>query len=327
MPDLALVLPESVAELDARAKSLTQIARSAQLPASDPATLYLVGLAESSQATMRAELRRIARFFDHPLAGFPWAQLTPLHVAALRAFVADTRAPSGANLTLAALRGVTRAAVKLGLLSDAQQRQVCECKPVQGSRVPAGRAIGAAELVQLFGYLASRSDPVAVRDACAVALLYGAGLRRAEAVKVEVEDVTARGVRVVGKGNKERRVALPEGTRRAIAAWLAVRGPAPGPLLCPVYQGRRIDAGLRLAPQSLYHAMVRACRRAGLERFTPHDLRRTYMGDLLDRGVDLVTVQHLAGHADPKQTARYDRRPARVREVAAAKLTVPFGED
>ena len=54
--------------------------------------------------------------------------------------------------------------------------------------------------------------------------------------------------------------------------------------------------------------MTKRAREAGLPDTTPHDLRRTLTGDLMDHGIDLLVVQRILGHSDPKVTARYDRR-------------------
>ncbi|MFB4273558.1 tyrosine-type recombinase/integrase [Nonomuraea sp. GTA35] len=63
---------------------------------------------------------------------------------------------------------------------------------------------------------------------------------------------------------------------------------------------------------------------AGLdEALRAHDFRRTFIGKLLDPGVDLTTAQALVGHASPATTAKYDRRPERTRRAAVDKLATP----
>jgi hypothetical protein len=63
---------------------------------------------------------------------------------------------------------------------------------------------------------------------------------------------------------------------------------------------------------------------AGLRRLTWHALRRTFAGNLLDNGNDLVTVQKLMGHASPTTTAGYDRRGEEVKRRASRSLHVPY---
>jgi len=68
---------------------------------------------------------------------------------------------------------------------------------------------------------------------------------------------------------------------------------------------------------------VKREKEAGLREFSPHDLRRTCLSVLLDRGVDLSTAADLAGHASPNTTKRYDRRGERARHAAAEAIVVP----
>ena len=65
-------------------------------------------------------------------------------------------------------------------------------------------------------------------------------------------------------------------------------------------------------------------RKAGIQPPAPHDLRRTWTGDLLEAGVDLATVQKMAGHASVSTTGKYDRRDHAVQRMAASQLRVPY---
>ncbi len=109
--------------------------------------------------------------------------------------------------------------------------------------------------------------------------------------------------------------------RPEIQRWLAVRGEAPGPLFCAVNKGGR-PTGARMGESSIAYVLARVAVRAGVDDVSPHDMRRTFVGDLLDAGADIAVVQRLAGHAEVT-TQRYDRRGERAAATAAALLSIP----
>jgi integrase/recombinase XerD len=100
-------------------------------------------------------------------------------------------------------------------------------------------------------------------------------------------------------------------------------GTDPGPLLLPVNKGGRLQLR-RLTPQAVLAACRKRATQADLEHFSPHDLRRTFISDLLAAGADLSATQQLAGHASVTTTTRYDRRGERSKQAAAARLRVPY---
>ncbi|NBO46946.1 MAG: site-specific integrase, partial [Actinobacteria bacterium] len=161
-------------------------------------------------------------------------------------------------------------------------------------------------------------------DAALLALLC-VGLRRAEVAVLRVGDYTSDSGRLVvrGKGNKQRVIWLTNGAKAAVEAWLALRGTSTTDfLLLAVNKGGKIQpAGI--TPQSVYGVLLKRSEQAGVE-CTPHDLRRTFAGEALTAGVDVVTVQALMGHSSPTTTARYDRRPDEARKTAMAAVSVPY---
>lgn len=79
-----------------------------------------------------------------------------------------------------------------------------------------------------------------------------------------------------------------------------------------------------MTDSALKKALERRRRETSVGTFTPHDLRRSWISHLLERGGDIATVQKLAGHASVTTTARYDRRGDHVKKRTAELLHVPF---
>jgi site-specific recombinase XerD len=312
-------------------ESLTRMALPETFPLADrhPALTYLASLAPGSRRTMRAALDTIAGILSadiHDWGTFPWPKLRYQHTGAVRSALAERYAPATANKALSALRGVLRECWRLGLMGADDYRRAVDLEPVRGSRLPRGRALDAGELAALFRVCAEDPSPAGARDAALLAVLYGGGLRRAEAVALNVADVdTGTGAVTVrsGKGAKDRLTYLPAGGIAAVRAWLQVRGDAPGPLFIGVNKGGRLE-WRRLTDAAVRVVMVKRARQAGVSAFSPHDLRRSFVSHLLDAGADLAAVQGLAGHSSPTTTTRYDRRGERARQQAAALLHVPF---
>ncbi|MBD2066030.1 tyrosine-type recombinase/integrase [Leptolyngbya sp. FACHB-671] len=294
-----------------------------------PAAVYLAHLAAGSRPTMEQALNTIARLLTNgqgDVYTLNWAALRYQHTAAIRTSLMQQFAPATANKMLCALRRVLREALRLDLMDATDYAKAVDFPSIKTKKELRGRALSPHEIAALFQVCQDDSTPTGARDAALIAILRGGGLRRAEAVNLELRDFTvSTGDLKVrdGKGGKDRTVYLSSVAVTVVEDWLTIRGKKPGPLLCPIRKGGKIQPR-RMTPQAVLLILRKRAAEAGVESFSPHDFRRTFCSDLLDAGTDIVTVQKLAGHASPVTTAKYDRRGEEVKRKAVEQLGIPY---
>ncbi|MCB0063477.1 MAG: tyrosine-type recombinase/integrase [Caldilineaceae bacterium] len=297
-----------------------------------PALNYLIGLGESSRQSMYGALVIIAGVLSagrcSPL-DLPWWKLTYSHTNAVRAWCVQNRAPATGRRYMAALRGVLKEAWRLGLMDIEGYNRAIDLKPIKGSgkEQAAGRALSDGEKRAILATLSASDEPKAIRNAALFGLAVYGGLRRAELARLHVDDYDpdTGQLTIHGKGNKQRTVYVAPGVDDALADWLAVRGgaSAPGALFTHILKsGEVTDSGITAA--AIYKIIMSIQEEAEVKPFSPHDLRRTFAGDLLDAGADISTVQKLMGHASATTTASYDRRGERSKKEAMGRLHMPY---
>jgi len=324
-------IPTALEPTNARALILANTAR---LPLDqNAAAVYLASLALGSRRTMRDALNAIAAMLtnggDDYIAAdaltLNWAALRFQHTAAIRSKLAETHGAATANKMLSALRGVLKAAWRLGQMSADDYARAADIASVNGGTLPKGRALASGEIDALMTACVNDETAAGARDAAIVALLRVGGLRRAEICALNIEDYDAEtGALVIrGKRNKERAGYVTNGAKEAIDDWLATRGGETGALFCPVSKGGTIIIR-RMYPEAIFNMLQKRAAQAGVKNLSPHDFRRTFVSDLLDAGADIATVQKLAGHANVQTTARYDRRGEQAKRKAVALLHVPY---
>lgn len=152
-------------------------------------------------------------------------------------------------------------------------------------------------------------EPLVLRDRAMLELLYGAGLRAAELVGLDLVglDFQRSTVRVLGKGSKERIVPFGSKARDALEAWLAARPSVVARGGAPDEPAVFLNArGGRLSARSLARRINARTAQIDLaRRVTPHMLRHSFATHLLDGGADLRAIQTMLGHASLSTTQRY----------------------
>lgn len=202
----------------------------------------------------------------------------------------------------AAVRTFYRFAVRRGIVERNPASLLIS--PKLGTRLPSVLKPGEADsLVEA----PVADDPWAKRDRALLELLYGCGLRVAEACGLNAGDVDVeRGrLRVLGKGGRERELPVGETALDALADYARARDEAPPRASdqAALFRNRR---GKRLSPRDA-RAVVEKYRRQVLSgrSVSPHTLRHSFATHLMEGGADIRAVQELLGHASLSSTQRY----------------------
>jgi len=259
-----------------------------------------------SPHTVRAYLGDAVGFLDH-LCRLGGRRVGDIELATLRGWLAIQRNAEVARSTLArraaSLRTFTAWAHRTGRIATDPGRLLASPRPHR-SLPPVLRVDEAAAVMEADGEV-----PTAVgrRDRLVVELLYATGIRVAELVGLDIDDVDRgrRVVRVLGKGAKERTVPYGLAADRALDDWLragraelACEGSGAALLLGT--RGGRIDPR---AVRTIVHRRIAAV--PGAPDLGPHGLRHSAATHLLDGGADLRTVQEPLGHASLATTQIY----------------------
>ncbi len=235
------------------------------------------------------------------------AALADLRLADFRAWLAEA---AGAGIT-AATRGRRLSALRsffrfLGKRYGVENSQIALLAGPRGKHA-LPRALSEPQALLIADEIGEEAQTASreARDVALFSLLYGCGLRIAEALGLDCIEAPRPGsdapLRVRGKRAKERLVPVLPAVRAAIGAWLALHPcPAPGTAL---FVGAR---GGRLNPAVAQRILRDFRRRRGLpEHATPHALRHSFATHLLASGADLRVIQELLGHASLASTERY----------------------
>lgn len=231
------------------------------------------------------------------------AELAELDSWHIRRFAAELhrngQSPRSIARRLSAVRSFLKGEVEQGRLKANVAANVSAPKPSR--RLP-----GTLDADQVAKMLESSSDdPLGVRDRAILELFYSSGLRLAELVGLDLDDLdfADRTVRVTGKGNKTRILPVGRLALDAIRQWLPIRLGIAAAEEQALFVSRK---GWRLAPRSVQARLDRWARSRGSERHLhPHLLRHSFATHLLESSGDLRAVQELLGHASISTTQVY----------------------
>ncbi len=253
------------------------------------------------------DLRFFLEFLTLHLGATPTlADIAALRETDLRAWLAAEAGAGRGNRTRARHLSAVRSFFKFLRRRHGVENNAAKLLGSPKISPPLPRALTASDARAVAHDIGEASDTahIQARDTALFTLLYGCGLRIAEALSLNVADAPRSGkpLRIIGKGGKERLVPVLPAVAEAVADWLRLH-PAGADATAPLFVGVRGD---RLNPGVAQRTLRNYRRLAGLpEHATPHALRHSFATHLLAGGADLRAIQDLLGHASLSTTQRY----------------------
>lgn len=262
-----------------------------------------------SEHTVRAYLGDVTNLLDH-LSRTGATEVTDLDIALLRSWLARLRTQGRSRTTLARRASAARVFTAWASRSGHLPADVGAllASPKSARVLPEVlREDQARTLLDAVADAAGDDDLLALRDQAVLEVLYATGIRVAELVGLDLGDIdtSRRVLRVVGKGDRERRVPYGAPAQHALTDWVD-RG---RPVLARPAAGNAVFVGARggrlgqRAVRTLVHERLRAVPDA--PDLGPHGLRHTTATHLLEGGADLRSVQEFLGHASLATTQIY----------------------
>ncbi|MDR3069488.1 MAG: site-specific tyrosine recombinase XerD [Propionibacteriaceae bacterium] len=275
----------------------------------------------SSRNTVAGYQRDLARYREYldSLGKADLAQVSENDVAGFAIWLGHPRETAeGEGPKPLSASSIARAVVSVrGLHRFAASERLVPTDVANGVKPPrSGRSLPKALSISEVQAILDAPDPTTatgLRDAALLELLYGTGARISEVLDLDVDDVTAvlnsedLGLRLIGKGNKERLAPLGSYARAALTAWLVRGRPGWAARSAKGTPALFINSlGRRLSRQSAWAILRENAEAAALTvEVSPHTLRHSFATHLLDGGADVRVVQELLGHSSVTTTQIY----------------------
>jgi integrase/recombinase XerD len=288
--------------------------------------IYLDSLAPTGRKSLKTLLNQCASILGHqePIERFDWSTLTFEKVHLIRSVFTEARyAVNSINLVLAGLKGIAKTAFNLGQIDADTMLRINSVKSLKGNAVRTGRRLSTAEVTKLLASCHTIPCPtVRSRDRAILLVGIGAGLRCSEICSLNLSDIDFKsGILFVreGKGRKHRQIYLAADILQALLEWKKYRNGNRDALFSKIIKSGKVTDS-RLSSSGLDYMLASLQTLSSVEKFTPHDLRRTFITQLLEKGVDINTVRQLAGHSDVSTTTRYDKRDVEWQKKASRDM-------
>jgi len=263
----------------------------------------------TSEHSKRAYAKGLALFFTWVKERGPRAFSKALVQEYRASLLGGNLAPATVNLRLSPLRKLAREMADNCLLPPELAAGIGRTRGIKQEGVRAGNWL----LREQASDLLNAPDPATLkgkRDRAMLALLVGCGLRRAELLGLNVDDIQQREGRwvipdLMGKGNRLRTVPVPAPVKARVDEWLLAAGVGKGRIFRPVNKGGRVNGEAIEDEKAVWQVVLRYARETELGKLAPHDLRRTCAKLCRKAGGDLEQIQLLLGHASIQTTERY----------------------